>query len=254
MTRPRAIYVAYLLGAVLTLAVWAVPGAGRARAGHTMVGGNCWQGPPVPQMCRNTWVQGQLLPVRLIDQFSPFAPTWFVQADTVRGAWSGATGPQVLSWSPQTNDTWIYLKYAWTGVNNLGQGEVGNTNNCTSGGCNAYPMVIQWSDIYLNRDVLDGAPAADIQWAFAHEIGHGLALDHHQDVNALMNRGDLYNYYHHIDRARAIGDYDRALELDPNNSVACGHRAVAYQNAGDWSQLPAVLVRGDDCAIISPAH
>lgn len=60
-------------------------------------------------------------------------------------------------------------------------------------------------------------------------------------VNALMNRGDIYNYYYQIDRARAIADYDRVLELDPdapNYTSVCGHRMLATHNG--WS--PGIYV------------
>src|SRR2546430_3450082 len=49
-------------------------------------------------------------------------------------------------------------------------------------------------------------------------------------VNALMNRGDIYNFYHEIDYARAITDYDHVLAVDPeaaSHTSLCGHRAIA---------------------------
>lgn len=55
-------------------------------------------------------------------------------------------------------------------------------------------------------------------------------------VNALMNRGDIYNYYYHIDRQRAIADYDRVLLLVPgeeSHTLVCGHRLLALHNG--WS-------------------
>jgi tetratricopeptide (TPR) repeat protein len=66
-------------------------------------------------------------------------------------------------------------------------------------------------------------------------------------VNALMNRGDIYNYYYHIDRARALADYDRVLAVDPNaarDTSVCGHRMLALHggwNLGTLSDLPATL-------------
>lgn len=55
-------------------------------------------------------------------------------------------------------------------------------------------------------------------------------------VNALMNRGDIYNYYYAIDRRRAIEDYDRVLQLVPgpeSHTSVCGHRLLALHNG--WS-------------------
>lgn len=65
-------------------------------------------------------------------------------------------------------------------------------------------------------------------------------------VNALINRGDIYNYYYQIDHERAISDYDRVLELDPGNAIACGHRSVAYRSGGDWSHFPGIVGRGSE--------
>jgi len=60
-------------------------------------------------------------------------------------------------------------------------------------------------------------------------------------VNALMNRGDIYNYYYAIDRKKAVKDYDRVLQLVPPEKYRelslCGHRLLA-QNGG-WR--PAVF-------------
>lgn len=52
-------------------------------------------------------------------------------------------------------------------------------------------------------------------------------------VNALLNRGDIYNFYYHIDRAKAIADYDRVLKMSPQaykNTSVCGHRLLAQNN------------------------
>jgi tetratricopeptide (TPR) repeat protein len=55
-------------------------------------------------------------------------------------------------------------------------------------------------------------------------------------TNALMNRGDIFNYYYQIDRTRAVADYDRVLAADPDaiqNTSVCGHRAVALNGGMD---------------------
>jgi len=58
-------------------------------------------------------------------------------------------------------------------------------------------------------------------------------------THALMNRGDIFNYYYNIDRQRAIADYDRVIALgETAHSSVCGHRLLAYNNG--WS--PAVLL------------
>lgn len=48
-------------------------------------------------------------------------------------------------------------------------------------------------------------------------------------VNALVNRGDIYNHYYQIDKQKAIADYDRVIALERMDTAksVCGHRAVA---------------------------
>ena len=55
-------------------------------------------------------------------------------------------------------------------------------------------------------------------------------------LNALMNRGDIYNYYYTIDYDRAIADYDRVLRLQgAGHSSVCGHRMLAVNHG--WSPV-----------------
>lgn len=52
-------------------------------------------------------------------------------------------------------------------------------------------------------------------------------------VNALMNRGDLYNYYYSQDKEKAIADYDRVIALGRDalkDQPVCGHRLMAVYN------------------------
>jgi tetratricopeptide (TPR) repeat protein len=66
-------------------------------------------------------------------------------------------------------------------------------------------------------------------------------------ANALMNRGDIYNYYYAIDRQRAIADYDRIIALGQSGQGSvCGHRMLAYY--GGWSPrvFVDVLLHGTD--------
>jgi len=49
-------------------------------------------------------------------------------------------------------------------------------------------------------------------------------------VNALMNRGDIYNFYYALDRQKAIADYNRVIALGPDRDQSrsvCGHKAMA---------------------------
>lgn len=53
-------------------------------------------------------------------------------------------------------------------------------------------------------------------------------------ANARMNRGDIYNFYYNIDRKKAIEDYDRVIDLGgvevDSSRSVCGHRAIAIKN------------------------
>lgn len=66
-------------------------------------------------------------------------------------------------------------------------------------------------------------------------------------VNALMNRGDIYNYYYNIDFARAVADYDRVLALDPTaaaHTSVCGHRMLALNHGWSPGIYMQVLTHG----------
>lgn len=68
-------------------------------------------------------------------------------------------------------------------------------------------------------------------------------------VNALMNRGDIYNYYYNIDFDLAVADYDRVLAVDPEapqHTSVCGHRLLAQHHGWDLSILGEILMRGKD--------
>jgi hypothetical protein len=165
------------------IGLW-VLAASHASAGHTIESGSCWEGGSHPYLCRNTWVEGQLLKVRLIDEFSSVRPAWYSSAETARSNWTLAAGPQVLSWSPQTNDTWVYLNWGETGnPAALTSTVAGTTFNCPVGGGTCLntntAMNIWYSDLFFNDDLFDGWGSALRTNVFAHEIGHALGLFHH---------------------------------------------------------------------------
>ena len=92
---------------VLVIVLSAILPGSVARAGDTIVGGDCWK-VGTPLICRNVWVDNQMMRVRLIDQMNS-APL-HAKADVARNNWTLAVGPQILSFAPAANDTWIYLK------------------------------------------------------------------------------------------------------------------------------------------------
>lgn len=66
-------------------------------------------------------------------------------------------------------------------------------------------------------------------------------------VNALMNRGDIYNYYYAIDYDRAVADYDRVLAADPDapaHTSVCGHRLLALQHGWNPGVVGELLTHG----------
>jgi len=66
-------------------------------------------------------------------------------------------------------------------------------------------------------------------------------------VNALMNRGDIYNYYYAINYDRALADYDQVLRIDPeasNYTSVCGHRLLAYHHGWDFGVLGELVADG----------
>lgn len=74
-------------------------------------------------------------------------------------------------------------------------------------------------------------------------------------VHALMNRGDLYNYYYHVNYQKALSDYNAILALGPDayrGTAVCPHRLLAMDNG--WSPKTMVkliihmpLFRGNSC-------
>ena len=50
-------------------------------------------------------------------------------------------------------------------------------------------------------------------------------------IQALMNRGDIHNYYYAIDRQSAIADYEKVIALGGGRSASvCGHLFLAKHN------------------------
>ena len=66
-------------------------------------------------------------------------------------------------------------------------------------------------------------------------------------INALMNRGDIHNYYYAIDRKAAITDYEKVMALGGTKGTSvCGHLYLAEHNGwnlGTLLGLPMVYFR-----------
>lgn len=66
-------------------------------------------------------------------------------------------------------------------------------------------------------------------------------------TNALMNRGDIHNYYYQIDYDRAVADYDTILANDPDaaaHTSLCGHRMLALHHGWNIGTLGDLLTHG----------
>lgn len=184
---------------------------GVAAAGNntpSLGNGDCWR-PTTATTCRVTWT-GLNSPVyfRAIDQFSGQQPSWSAPIDRAVLAWNGAPGPQYYSFTPTSNDTWIYINASITGQHDLASNELGVDWNCNVNKyCSdqAQAMNILWSDVYLNQSTLAGASAAIIQNTAAHESGHAMGLNENTtDSSSVMwpyestvlgpNSNDIGNY------------------------------------------------------------
>lgn len=65
-------------------------------------------------------------------------------------------------------------------------------------------------------------------------------------VNALMNRGDIHNYYYQIDYDLAIADYDRILRLRPRLASLCGHRLLALHHGWNLGVFVELFTKGSE--------
>lgn len=72
--------------------------------------------------------------------------------------------------------------------------------------------------------------------------------------HALINRGDIRNYYFEIDRQKAIEDYDRVISMGEEvikKEAVCGHRLMAKRN-GNWIMATwDIITRHDDSGCLA---
>ena len=168
-------------------------GTYNARNTESYGNGDCWR-VGTPATCRSNWPgRSQFIRFRAIDHFSDSRPNWMSSAQAAVSAWNSAPGPQLYSFTPQTNDTWVYLEDARTGEHGLPPGYGGVTWNCQQGvPCDRLvgleeSIIAHWSEIYFNRDVLPNTSNSLVKFVFAHESGHAMLLHHNfVDPTALM--------------------------------------------------------------------
>jgi tetratricopeptide (TPR) repeat protein len=70
-----------------------------------------------------------------------------------------------------------------------------------------------------------------------NDLDHALELNPNY-VHALINRGDIYNYYYKIDRQKAISNYQQVITLGKTEGTSvCGHLFLAKHNGWNLSTV-----------------
>ena len=123
------------------------------------------------------------------------------------------------------------------------------SGNCTTAILN-YDMAIRinpvYAEAYNNRAYVNmrlhnyGKALTDLNKAIEYRPNY---------PNALINRGDIKNYYFSINRVEAIEDYDRVIAMGKDvikDKAVCGHRLMAKRN-GKWLlAMWDILARNDE--------
>lgn len=153
-------------------------------------GKNCWETGNTGN-CRTTWPStAPDIYIRLIDQFSGAIPSLSTPATSAATAWSGVPGPQYVSFTPASNDSWVYISDVslphWSGLTAIH--EAVNTNCDTSYTCttrtSVYAMNTWYSDIYLYEPNITSDSSTHKQWLIGHEVGHSMGLLHNLNTSS----------------------------------------------------------------------
>jgi tetratricopeptide (TPR) repeat protein len=80
--------------------------------------------------------------------------------------------------------------------------------------------------------------------AALHDLNQAITLRPNY-INALMNRGDIYNYYYSIDREKALADYDRVIDAGaPKQGNLCVHRLLALNDGWSFKVVWLLITEG----------
>jgi hypothetical protein len=172
-----------LLARLLTVVTLMMSTANPAMAGDLWHGdgtGDCWRG-NTPYVCRVGWSGANtLFTVYMIDQIGspPGAYELRLAAQQAATGWTGAPGPQILSWSASSAPTWMYVRADYTGgygsASALQYSNSGNIMGRSSVGAIWY-TIVRVDPSNWNHPKRQGI--------FAHEYGHGLGLYEHGNEN-----------------------------------------------------------------------
>lgn len=218
---------------MVTVAVFclAMTAFSQVDAGHVYQDTGSCSGPSVV-VCRTNWPgpNGQPMNIRTIDQFSGSAWWWLAPATSAGASWHNSAGPQNVSYSPQSNDSWVYQKYGWTGYGGLAADSLAINYNCTmSGSCSTPGVNTHWSEEYFNRDqpeMQNGYPYLQ-QAVFAHELGHAFGLKHHDGTLQTIMRPILYDAEQYSGRPNGpLDPTDIGTLTNPPCTSATGNRGI----------------------------
>lgn len=137
--------------------------------------GDCWRS-NTPTLCRVTfWTTKPWLYIRYVDQTNN--GDIHNAGQTAATNWTNAAGPQYVSYSARSNDSWDYFQ----SVPNLTPFPQMLTFNCNDYGCPGWQEpagYIVYSNIQIDpADTQCGA--SYLTHTIAHETGHSLGLAHH---------------------------------------------------------------------------
>ena len=125
--------------------------------------------------------RSQYIRFRAIDHFSDARPNWMSSAQAAVSAWNSAPGPQLYSFTPQTNDTWVYSKDAAANDDHLpprlrrGYMELPTKRAMQQTDRARGVYIAHRTDIYFNRDSLPNTSNSLVTFG-CHESGHAMLL------------------------------------------------------------------------------
>jgi tetratricopeptide (TPR) repeat protein len=86
------------------------------------------------------------------------------------------------------------------------------------------------------------------------DLDHALAIKPDY-IQALMNRGDIHNYYYAIDRKSSVTDYEKVIALGGTKGTSvCGHLFLAEHNGWNLGTVLAFPRMAISCFLVIPSR